>query len=335
MLFLGCDSGATKAAFIVSDESGRVLAVRSFPGVSIVSDGVGGYRESMREYAREVLRDAGVRAQDVACAAFGLTGYGETRTAVSDMQETFQAALPGVPCILVNDSVTGWCGALRGQTGICIASGTGSVAYGEDADGNGMRAGGWSIRFADEGSAYWIAAQAIRAFFHQADGRMEKTPLYDRFLALFDVQDPLHACGEVETLTEGGRYSRVARLQREVLALYNMGDPCARGIYEEAAGHLCDLAAAIKRGLNFSPDERVRVTYTGGLFKAGACILDPLRERVEAMGDVLVAPAFGPLSGAVGYAARGHVTAEALERLMGEADRCAQTLENASTNRQV
>ena len=321
MLFLGCDSGATKAAFIVSDGDGRVLAARSFPGVSLVTNGLEEYRESMRAYTRILLRDAGARAEDITHAAFGLTGYGESRTATDDMRGTFEGVLPGVPCELVNDSVTGWCGALRGQTGICIASGTGSVAYGEDADGNGMRAGGWSIRFADEGSAYWIAAEAIRAFFHQADGREEKTLLYDRFMRLFNVQDPLHACEEVETLTEGGRYARVAGLQREVLGLYNEGDPCARAIYERAAGHLYDLAAAIRRTLRFAPDEPVKITYTGGVFRAGECILRPLRERVEAAGDILAAPAFGPLSGAVGYAARHHLSGDALERLMQEADR--------------
>ncbi len=321
MLFLGCDSGATKAAFIVSDGDGRVLAARAFPGVSLVTDGLDGYRKSMREYTRTILRDAGAQAEEITHAAFGLTGYGESRTATDDMRETFEGVLPGVPCELVNDSVTGWCGALRGQTGICIASGTGSVAYGEDAGGNGMRAGGWSIRFADEGSAYWIASEAIRAFFHQADGREKKTLLYDRFMNLFGVQDPLHACEEVETLTDGGNYARVAGLQREVLRLYNDGDPCARAIYERAAGQLYGLAAAIRRTLRFGPDEPVRITYTGGVFRAGECILRPLRGLVEAAGDVLVAPAFSPISGAVGYAARYHLSGEALENVMREADR--------------
>lgn len=326
MLFLGCDSGATKVAFIVSDGNGQVLAARVFRGVSIVTDGLEGYRDSMRQYTRTVLQDAGVRAEEITHAAFGLTGYGESRTATEDMRETFEGVLPGVPCELVNDSVTGWCGALRGQTGICIASGTGSVAYGEDASGKGMRAGGWSIRFADEGSAYWIAAEAIRAFFHQADGREEKTLLYDHFMTLLDVQDPLHAAGEVETFTEDGKYSRVASLQREVLKLYNEGDPCARAIYEKAAQHLYELAAVIKRTLCFDKDEPVRVTYTGGVFRAGDCILRPLRACVESAGDVLVTPAFGPLSGAVGYAARHHLSGDALEHLMQEADKCAQDL---------
>jgi hypothetical protein len=42
---------------------------------------------------------------------------------------------------------------------------------------------------------------------------------------------------------------------------------------------------------------------------------------VEAAGDVLVAPAFSPISGAVGYAARYHLSGEALENVMREADR--------------
>ena len=106
-----------------------------------------------------------------------------------------------------------------------------------------------------------------------------------------------------------------------MLRLYNEGDPCARAIYERAAGQLYGLAAAIRRSLRFAPGEPVRITYTGGVFRAGECILRPLRERVEAAGDVLTAPAFSPISGAVGYAARHHLSGDALEKLMREADR--------------
>lgn len=320
MLFLGCDSGATKAAFAVADESGRVLAHRVFPGVDLFICGVEKYRGAMQEYLRAVLEDAGAQPQDIACAAFGLTGYGESRTAIADMERALSGVLGDTRLILKNDAVMGWSGAMRCRSGICIASGTGSVAYGENAAQRGARAGGWSVRFGDEGSCYWVAAQAIRAFFHQADGRREKTLLYDEFMRRFDLEDPLHFGGEITEITQDGDYARVASLQRTVLDLCRRGDAEAARIYREAAEELAALVRALKRQIGFEGEEPVRVSYTGGLFHAGECVLAPLRARVEEMGCVLVEPAFGPLAGAVGYAARGYLDADALENLMRAVD---------------
>ena len=170
---------------------------------------------------------------------------------------------------------------MRCRSGICIASGTGSVAYGENKQHVGARAGGWSIRFGDEGSCYWVAAQAIRAFFHQADGRREKTLLYDEFMKRFDLQDPLHFGGEITEVTQDGDYARVASLQRAVLDLCRRGDPEAARIYREAAGELGALVRALKREIGFEGEDPVRVSYTGGLFHAGEYVLAPLREYVE------------------------------------------------------
>lgn len=320
MLFLGCDSGATKAAFAIADDSGQVLAHRVFPGVDLFICGVERYRSAMQEYLRATLDAAGVQPQDIACAAFGLTGYGESRTAVADMERALCGVLGDVPLILRNDAVMGWSGAMRCRSGICIASGTGSVAYGENEQHIGARAGGWSVRFGDEGSCYWVAAQAIRAFFHQADGRREKTLLYDEFMRRFDLEDPLHFGGEITEYTLDGDYARVAALQRVVLDLCRRGDPEAARIYREAAAELAALVRALKRQIGFAADAPVRVSYTGGLFRAGECILSPLRERIEEMGCVLVEPAFGPLAGAVGYAARASLSEDKLERVMQAVD---------------
>ena len=35
MLFLGCDSGSTKIAFSVADDSGRVLVKTEFPAITL------------------------------------------------------------------------------------------------------------------------------------------------------------------------------------------------------------------------------------------------------------------------------------------------------------
>ena len=49
--------------------------------------------------------------------------------------------------------------ARRAKPGVVIIAGTGSIAYGRDADGHAARAGGWGHVLGDEGSGYWIGRQ--------------------------------------------------------------------------------------------------------------------------------------------------------------------------------
>ena len=321
MLFLGCDSGSSKIAFAVSDFTGRVLVKTEFPAITLFRGGADTYAADMKRYIDAVLSLAGIEPCRLTCAAFGLTGYGETVTSAADMRSAVEAALPGVRSILANDSVVGWSGALRASSGIHVVSGTGSVAYGEDGRGGAERAGGWSLFYGDEGSCYWVGVQGINAFFRQADGRMERTMLYDYFMDLFSLSDPLFVPGAFEEMTDGGSADRVAAFQKHVLALWRLGDPVAKNIYDRAAEQLSLLVKALKKRLRFEENEKVRVSWSGGLFRAGECVLTPFAENVRALGCIPVPPAYGPLAGAAGYAARAFMSPEETDRIMDAVDR--------------
>ncbi len=321
MYFLGCDSGSSKIAFALCDEAGRVSVKTEFPAITLFRGGADTYAADMKRCLDAVLARAGIGPDQIACAAFGLTGYGETVTAAAEMEAAVTAALPGVRCILANDSVVGWSGALRASTGIHVVSGTGSVAYGEDGRGGAERAGGWSLFYGDEGSCYWVGVQGINAFFRQADRRMERTMLYDYIMDLFKLTDPLFVCGAFEEMTNGGSADKVAAFQRHVLALYRLGDPVAKNIYVRAAEQLSLLVKALKGRLRFEDGAPVLVSWSGGLFKAGECILTPFAEKVRALNCAPVPPAYGPLAGAVGYAARPLLSPEETNRLMEAVDK--------------
>ena len=238
MLFLGCDSGSTKIAFSVADDSGRVLVKTEFPAITLFRGGGPTYAADMQRDVRSVLSRAGIEPGQLTSAAFGLTGYGESVTSVEQMRSAVEGALPGVPCILANDSVAGWSGALKASPGIHVVSGTGSVAYGEDGHGGAERAGGWSLDYGDEGSCFWIAVQGFNAFFRQADGRMPRTLLYDYIMDLFHLSDPLFFPGTLEEWTHEGSADQVAAFQRHVFKLAQLGDPVAQSIYDRAAQQL-------------------------------------------------------------------------------------------------
>ncbi|WP_243635531.1 N-acetylglucosamine kinase [Kocuria tytonicola] len=83
---------------------------------------------------------------------------------------------PGTPVTAVHD--TRLILAAGGHTtGIALIAGTGSVAWGVDASGREVRAGGWGYLLGDEGSGYWIGREAVRRVLRlsQQAGAAERT----------------------------------------------------------------------------------------------------------------------------------------------------------------
>src|SRR5690625_7776141 len=73
--------------------------------------------------------------------------------------------------VLDSDVYAAHVGAFSGGPGLLISAGTGSMVLGVDSAGNRVRAGGWGYLYGDEGSATWIAREAIRAALQTTDGR--------------------------------------------------------------------------------------------------------------------------------------------------------------------
>ena len=95
-----------------------------------------------------------------------------------------------------------------------LIAGTGSIAYGRDAEGRAARAGGWGYVLGDEGSGYWLGRQALRAVVRSSDGRGPATALTPRILAHYHVE---RADQLVREIYVGGTLpSAIAALAREV-----------------------------------------------------------------------------------------------------------------------
>lgn len=314
MLFLGCDGGCTKYAYALVDETGRVLAQTREEGFNYQIERGERFDNRLKDHLRRLLAEAGVRSGDITRAAYGLAGYDEGPNVNEDMLRAVSEALGHDRVQVCSDAVLGWSGALGSHAGINVVAGTGSIAYGEDRKGGAARCGGWSLEFGDEGSSCWVGKMGLNAFFRQADGRMPRTQLFDHFMTYFKLEDPLHLAQIVYDYMAGD-FSRCAALQYEMKKLWEAGDPCVIGIYNKAAEELGQLITAMLKKLDFS-DGKMPVSYSGGLFKAGDCILTPFRREVERLGGYLTKPLYGPLVGAVGLAARQALPEEQLDPML-------------------
>lgn len=71
------------------------------------------------------------------------------------------AAISRALLYLFHDGKSALWSALGKGFGIVVSAGTGSIAFGIDEEGRSARCGGWGRFAGDEGSAYWIAIQAL------------------------------------------------------------------------------------------------------------------------------------------------------------------------------
>ncbi len=256
----------------------------------------------------QTLLEKGVTAPSAVTAAmFGMTVYGEIPGTEERIPAILSAALPGCAVAVENDSVAGWGGSLACRPGVNIVGGTGSVAYGRDGTGNGYRVGGWSLFFADEGSCSWIARQMIGEFVKQADGRRPRTAIYEELRRELSLTHDPYFSGYMQTSLRNDS-ALLARLQLVTLRAAKRGDEAALRIYRRAAEELTEMAVAIRNHLNFSPEEAVPASFSGGLFRAGDTIGAPFRSCMEKNGFRLVRPQYPPVLGALALAAEGFLT---------------------------
>ncbi|MBR6570255.1 MAG: hypothetical protein IKK75_07350 [Clostridia bacterium] len=303
MLYLGIDSGGTKAAFLLTDEGGRVMARHREPGCTALSGRKAGVKRMLENGIAAICRKAQIDKNDIAALGLGLCGYGEGEEIAQEVSEACaEAFIPGrYVCAL--DTYVGWAGSLLMEPGVNIIAGTGSVVYGAAGDGRTARAGGWGAG-CDEGSCSWHGQKLVEAYTKQADGRMPRTALYEIFREHFHITEDeafvMALNHEVASSRKG-----LAQLQYLLGKAWAAGDPAADAIYRLGAEELYLGVETVVRKLHL-PWDGLKVSYSGGLFKAGECILSPLRERIEARGGVLAAPVYEPDAGAVLMAIRFH-----------------------------
>ena len=320
-MFLGVDGGGTKTAFALIDRQGKVLARNEQSSAYYLEVGMEGAADVLARGCAALFAAAGVTANDVAFAFFGLPAYGEDRAVQAQLDALPRTVLGHGRYLCDNDMVCSWAGSLACADGISVIAGTGSMAYGR-IGGQGARAGGWGELFSDEGSAYWIARAGLALFSRMSDGRAPRGPLHGLLRTRLALQDDLDLCQVVYGELKGER-SKVAALSRLVSEAAALGDAQAAAILESAAVEVAALVDAVRGQLGVDPGTEVTVSYSGGLFGVDGPLRAPFA-RVLAASSAgayrLMAPRLPPVLGAAVYAAHQvgiPLNPAALDRLAG------------------
>lgn len=240
---LGVDAGGTGT---------RAVLVRDGAVVARFDDGPLNLLLHDDAFERLVLliKESGAAAAGLGLA--GLRGAAEGRA----LQEKLSAAT-GADVAVADDTEVALLGAFDGGPGIVVIAGTGSNAFGRDANGRAARVGGHGFLLGDEGSAYWIANTALRAALHSHDGTGPKSVALEGAVTGVYRLD-FDAIVRLVHTNPADR-QLVARAARAVMEL---DDPLMRKILDDAAQALVTMALALRAKLG----DDLPVAMHGGIF---------------------------------------------------------------------
>jgi glucosamine kinase len=187
-----------------------------------------------------------IKESGASTAGLGLAGLQRARDV--QLLEAQLRAKTGVAVTVADDTEVAQLGAFNGAPGIVVIAHTGSNAFGRDAAGRAVRAGGMGHIVGDEGSHYWIAAEAIRLAIRSRDGRGVKSPgLEHAVTSAYGV----NLDGLMVRVTESSADpSLIARLARTVM---NLEEPVMQVVLDQATADLIAHVTAVRAELGQLP----------------------------------------------------------------------------------
>lgn len=304
-LLLGVDGGGSKTVAWIAlsshDGQPRVVGRGLSAGSNPQAVGFAAALANLEEAIRLAREEAGQQERpfDVAVLALAGSDRPENRR-VFEKWLVEELAVPRFR--IVHDALPVLAAGTSDGWGVALISGTGSLAFGQAADGRQARSGGWGYLFGDEGSGYAIAAAGLRAVARANDGRGPSTPLTEAMLERLQ----LDGVQRLVTAVYGSDDPRatIASLAPVVVNAAEQGDAAAGEILDVAASELAEMVASVARRLDFAQGRFP-------LCLAGRLLVDPcpLRVRLAARmawldlePTITVVPE--PVAGAVRLAAR-------------------------------
>jgi glucosamine kinase len=282
---IGLDIGGTKTH-----------GVRFEDGIPVADESAGSsnVQNVTREEAARNLADlfARIGAGPVARVYAGSGGI-DTDDDAAALAGLIQPLVPGAKVTVVHDSRL-LLAAGRAGTGVAVIAGTGSAAWGRNADGGEARAGGWGYLLGDEGSGYWLGREAVRHSLRRMNQGLPIDPLTAALLKSCGLDHPNKLIALFHSPEAGRRFW--AQQARHVVEAAAAGHQDSAGLLDQAGKDLAALAGQVLGQLGLAGP----VILGGGLGMNVVPLQESFRRNLSEAGitDVRVLdqePVFGVL----------------------------------------
>ena len=229
----------------------------------------------------------------------GTTAAPGSQSERDDLAAVLRVRLGADRVLVTEDAVTAHLGAFRGEPGVVVTAGTGSIALWSDGRVC-ARVDGWGPVLGDHGSGADIGRAGLRAAFSFVDGRGPATSLVEparRHLGGLDLDAArrLHAAPNPTEV--------ISDFAVTVLRAAEEGDAVATAIVARAADDLATSAALAARPA-LTAGRRPRCCVVGQLVRNEALHAAFTRRAMD-LGLAVTPPLAGALAGAMFLATEG------------------------------
>lgn len=295
--YLSVDCGGTKTAFLICGEDGKKQAEYILGPANYIVNGLENTLAILKQGFIKACENVKTEPVKVLHGFIALAGYGDIPDEMEKVRTHICNLFPEMKLTVGNDTENALEGSLLGKPGIHVIAGTGTIGIGVDKTGSYIRSGGWHHLFGgDEGSGYWIGCRLLQHFTKQADGREKKSLLYGYIMQKYKLHCPEDI---LKLVVEEWQWKRekIAAMSLDVWEMAGLGDDVSIGILEEAAWELAYIIKSIYDRGDF--EEPVKISYSGGVFKAMEYLKTPLEERLAVIPHVIQKPALSPVAGGI------------------------------------
>jgi len=273
MHVLGIDAGGTKTVCLLANDRGEVLAQTRASGANLQVMGEFGVEKILHRVMDETLGDRDIKL-DAIC--LGIAGVDRPRDAQT-IRDVMRRIGQKTRTVVVNDALVALVAGAGEQAGVVVVAGTGSIAYGHDAEGRAARAGGWGYLLGDEGGGFWIGRAALSSVVRQFDQRGPTTLLTDLVLAHMQLSTPAEVIHAI--YDRGLQRHAIAGLAGVVQRAMEAGDAVAGEILDRAATELAAAASSVVTRLGMRGDVFPTV-LAGGMFKGIPSLVTAVTTRL-------------------------------------------------------
>ena len=286
----GIEGGGTKTTCVIGDDAGRLLGAGHGGSSNYLAVGIARMKTSIADSQHKALGMLDFKASPETAYA-GLAGVGLIDPPPS-VELAVKEATGAKNAFVASDSYIAYYGAFVGQPGVILISGTGSIAMGVDENGELARAGGWGHILGDEGSAYHLGLDGIRAVVRSYDRILPHTSLTEMSLDFFRIQ-------RVEDLV---RVFYLESIERENLAAFSEkvveaaigADEVAVRIVDAECEALKSTVEALIRRLRL---RNPKLALCGGVFEGSEWFRHRFAEKLGSEVEI-VKPLHRPVVGA-------------------------------------
>lgn len=297
-IVIGIDGGGTYSFGVAVDRVGKVLARSRSGSLNFFGSGLAQSRRNLNELVKslQVQLPLGTSLQRVVIGSAALS----IEATPEQKQQFCRNIVPLEQTRLVSDCITAHSGVCLGKPGVLVVAGTGSIVLAKSEAGQFCQVGGWGHILGDEGGAYWISVEAIKAAIAAAEGFGPETALIAELCRLLEVKE----LSEIIPIIYQPTFTKekIAALSQAFATQACADDPVFLDICRRAGEALAAqaLAAVDGCGLTTSP---VPVYINGSVLKNNVAVRASMLEHMARSRPVtLEKPRLLPLLGAAALA---------------------------------